>query len=183
MSLVWSLPLEKAKQLLEMDEVHFLKELQAAFGYRLGRFIKVGIRTTFPLKQVIMPKKTHWPVVFVGNAAHSLHPVAGQGFNLGLRDVAAVAQCIAEFGLTEDMLKEYLRLRHHDQQMIRLLTDGMISLFTSRLPGIGFLRNLGLMAFDQLPLLKNLLMRYMRGFGGIIPDLVCEIALSSKEPE
>lgn len=183
MSLVWSLPPDEAQQILQMDDAQFLKELQRAFGYRLGRFIKTGARVAYPLKQVIMPTQTHWPLVFVGNAAHSLHPVAGQGFNLGLRDVATLAQCIAEFGLNEGMLNVYLQLRRHDQQAIRYLTDGMVSLFTSRLPGIGFLRNLSLLAFDQIPVLKNLLTNYMRGFGGIIPDLVCGIALSSKEPK
>lgn len=181
MSLVWALPPNEAERLMTISDQHFLAELQQAFGYRLGRFVKMGKRFSFPLKQVLMPQQASWPVVFVGNAAHTLHPVAGQGFNLGLRDVATLAQCIAKRGLTAEMLKEYLELRRHDQQVITRLTDGLIHVFTSRLPGVGLVRNLGLIAFDNIPALKNLLARYARGFGGVTPDLVCEIALSVRE--
>ncbi|MBL7481489.1 2-octaprenyl-6-methoxyphenyl hydroxylase [Legionella bononiensis] len=181
MSLVWAMPPEKAKEFMELSDGSFIKELQQAFGYRLGRFVQVGKRFTYPLKQVLMPEQTKWPVVFVGNAAHTLHPVAGQGFNLGIRDVATLAQCIAKNGLNADMLDEYLQLRHHDQQVITRCTDGLIQLFTSRLPGVGLARNIGLIALDNIPALKNVLARYARGFGGVIPDLVCEIALSEQE--
>ncbi|CAM2734663.1 2-octaprenyl-6-methoxyphenol hydroxylase [Legionella steigerwaltii] len=177
MSLVWAVPPKEAERLLSLSEVDFLQELQLAFGYRLGRFAKVGKRFSYPLQQVLMPKQTKWPVVFVGNAAHTLHPVAGQGFNLGLRDVATLAQCIAERGLNAEMLHQYVQLRSHDQKAITRLTDGLIQVFTSRLPGLGVARGLGLMALDNIPALKNLLARYARGFGGVIPDLVCEIAL------
>ncbi|KTD76538.1 2-octaprenyl-6-methoxyphenyl hydroxylase [Legionella waltersii] len=181
MSLVWALTPNDAKQLMSLNDAEFLKQLQNAFGYRLGRFVKIGKRHTFPLSQVIMPQQTKWPVVFVGNAAHTLHPVAGQGFNLGLRDVATLAQCIAANGLSSNMLEQYLQLRKHDQQSITALTDGLIQLFTKRIPGIGVARNLGMIAFDNLPPLKKLFARYARGFGGVIPDLVCEIALNGKE--
>ncbi|MFO8638137.1 2-octaprenyl-6-methoxyphenyl hydroxylase [Legionella pneumophila serogroup 1] len=181
MSLVWASKPEEAKRLAMLNDGDFLRELQTAFGYRLGRFGKVGKRYSYPLKQVLMPQQTKWPVVFVGNAAHTLHPVAGQGFNLGLRDIAALAQCISQKGLNPQMLEHYLKLRAHDQQMITWLTDGLIHLFTSRLPGMGVARNLGLLALDNIPALKNLLARYARGFGGITPDLVCEIALSAGE--
>lgn len=181
MSLVWASKPEDAKQLMNLNDDEFLQELQTAFGYRLGRFNKIGKRYSYPLKQVLMPQQTKWPVVFVGNAAHTLHPVAGQGFNLGLRDVATLAQCIAKDGLNSQMLEHYLKLRTHDQQMITWLTDGLIHLFTSRLPGVGVARNLGLLALDNIPALKNILARYARGFGGITPDLVCEIALSTGE--
>jgi 2-octaprenyl-6-methoxyphenol hydroxylase len=110
-----------------------------------------------------------------------LHPVAGQGFNLGLRDTATLAQCISKLGLTEEMVQEYLHLRHHDQQVITHLTDGLIQIFTSRLPGIGLVRNFGLIALDNIPALKNILARYARGFGGFTPDLVCDIALDITE--
>ena len=181
MSLVWAMPPDKAKEFMGLSDGSFIKELQQAFGYRLGRFVQVGKRFTYPLRQVLMPEQTKWPVVFVGNAAHTLHPVAGQGFNLGIRDVATLAQCIAKNGLNSDMLDEYLQLRHHDQQVITRCTDGLIQLFTSRLPGVGLARNMGLIALDNIPVLKNVLARYARGFGGVTPDLVCEIALSEQE--
>jgi len=148
-SLVWSLPPNDAARIMGMNEQDFLTTLQRAFGYRLGRFIKVGQRALFPLRQVIMPKQVAWPVVFVGNAAHTLHPVAGQGFNLGLRDVALLAQCITREGLNESMLQTYQQTRRHDQLAITRCTDGLIELFTSRLPGAGIARGAGLIALDN----------------------------------
>lgn len=178
MSLVWAMPPSKAEQLMRLSDADFLKELQRAFGYRLGRFVKAGTRYSYSLKQVLMPQQAQWPVVFVGNAAHTLHPVAGQGFNLGLRDAAMLAQCIGERGLNKEMVQHYLQLRRHDQRMITRLTDGLIQVFTSRFPGMGLVRNMGLIALDNIPALKNILARYARGFGGFTPDLVCEIALT-----
>ncbi|BCA93827.1 2-octaprenyl-6-methoxyphenol hydroxylase [Legionella antarctica] len=184
MSLVWAMTPGKAEQLMALSDVAFLKELQQDFGYRLGRLIKIGKRYSYPLKQVLMAQQTKWPVVFVGNAAHTLHPVAGQGFNLGLRDAATLAQCISKQGLNEGMLRQYLQLRRHDQQVITRFTDGLIQVFTSRLPGMSLVRNMGLIAIDNIPVLKNYLARYARGFGGFTPDLVCEIALDTiKSPE
>lgn len=181
MSLVWANHLQKTNELMHQPEQVFLRELQQAFGYRLGRFVKVGKRFSYPLKQSLMPQQVKWPVVFVGNAAHTLHPVGGQGFNLGLRDVAALAQCINRWGLTPKMLEQYVLLREPDQKIITSFTNSLIHLFTSRLPGIGVARNLGLLAFDTVPGLKNLLVRYAQGFGGEIPDLACGIDLTPME--
>lgn len=181
MSLVWAMSPAEAQRINDLNDADFLKALQQAFGYRLGRLVKVGKRFSYPLQQVLMPQQAKWPVVFVGNAAHTLHPVAGQGFNLGLRDVATLAQCIAKDKLTPEMMEHYVRLRQHDQRTITRFTDGLIQVFTSRLPGMGLIRNLGLIAFDQLPGLKKILANYARGFGGVTPDLVCEIALTQRE--
>ncbi|MDP3268520.1 MAG: 2-octaprenyl-6-methoxyphenyl hydroxylase [Legionella sp.] len=179
MSLVWAVPPQRARELTSVSDEQFLKELQNEFGYRLGRFSKAGKRFTYPLKQVLMPRPIKWPIVFIGNAAHTLHPVAGQGFNLGLRDVATLAQCIAKHGLKPSMLDSYIQLRQHDQYIITQLTDGLINLFTSTIPGISLMRSIGLVALDNSALLKNTLARYTQGFGGVIPDLVCEIALDN----
>lgn len=181
MSLVWTVPPNEAAHLLSLSDADFLRQLQQTFGYRVGRFVQVGKRFSYPLQQVLMPQQIQWPVVFVGNAAHTLHPVAGQGFNLGLRDVATLAQCLVAQGLTEEMLSRYVQLRIHDQKAMACLTDGLIQLFSSRLPGLGFARGLGLIALDNIPALKNLLARYARGFGGTIPDLVCDIALDGMQ--
>lgn len=180
MSLVWALPPAEADRLMSLTDTEFLRQLQRDFGYRLGRFAKVGKRFSYPLQQVLMPQQVKEQVVFVGNAAHTLHPVAGQGFNLGLRDVATLAQCIAKEGLGADMLQHYLQLRAHDQKIITRFTDSLINVFTSRLPGLGMARGLGLIALDNIPALKKLLARYAQGFGGITPDLVCDIALQER---
>ena len=131
----------------------------------------------YPLQQVLASQQVMDRVVFIGNAAHTLHPVAGQGFNLGLRDVAMLAQCIVQHGLNPAMLKTYQASRQHDQTSITRLTDGLIELFTSKIPGMAIARSAGLMALDNIPLLKRVLTRYARGFAGTIPDLVCGIAL------
>ncbi len=176
-SLVWALPPQEAERLMLVEEHVFLNHLQRTFGYRLGRFIKVGCRVAYPLRQLIMPQCVAGSVVFVGNAAHTLHPVAGQGFNLGLRDVAMLVQCIAKHGLGDDMLQIYQTSRRFDQTAMAYFTDGLVELFTSRLPGAALVRGAGLIALDNIPVLKSLLVRYARGFTGIIPDLVCGIPL------
>lgn len=177
-SLVWAMRPQDAEQLMALNERDFLKELQRAFGYKLGRLIKSGTRQLYPLRQAIMPKQIAWPLVFVGNAAHTLHPVAGQGFNLGLRDVAALAQCIIEQGLNAEMLEGYQAMRRYDQKTTTRFTDGLIDIFTSRVPGLGIARSLGLIAVDNIPSLKSALTRHARGFAGVSPDLVCGIELS-----
>lgn len=179
-ALVWCLPPEQAQQLATVEEKQFLKQLQQSFGYKLGRFVKAGRREIFPLKKAVMPETVRWPLVFIGNAAQTLHPVAGQGFNLGLRDVAALAQCIIQLGLNPAMLTSYQAMRKADQTAIIGLTDGLIRLFNSRLPGLGLGRSLGLMMMDNIPLLKSILGHYARGYGGIVPDLACKIALDEE---
>lgn len=180
-SLVWALPSRDAEHLARLPERDFLMALQRDFGYQLGRFTRVGQRLIYPLQQVVVSQHVMGRVVFVGNAAHTLHPVAGQGFNLGLRDVAMLAQCIIHHGLNPGMLDTYQASRHHDQTSITRLTDGLIELFTSQIPGLPFARSAGLMVLDNIPLFKNLLTRYARGFAGTIPDLVCGIPLSEEE--
>jgi 2-octaprenyl-6-methoxyphenol hydroxylase len=180
MSLVWALSVDEAGKLMGTSEKDFLATLQGAFGYRLGRFLRSGERVLFPLRQMVMQDQVKWPFVFVGNAVHTLHPVAGQGFNLGLRDVAALAQCIAEGGLNEPMLQGYASMRHHDQRAIVGLTDGLIRIFTSRFPGMRLARNLGLMAIDNSHFLRKILSYYTQGFAGVTPDLVCGIDLRTQ---
>lgn len=172
-SLVWSLAPEKAHQLMMSSESEFLKTLQYTFGYRLGRLIKTGQRAVFPLQSMFMPKQVVGNIVFVGNAAHTLHPVAGQGFNLGLRDIATLAQCIANDGINPDMLQNYEKLRWYDQTVITRFTEGLINLYTSKIPGLATVRGTGLVAMNNLPWLKNILGHYAKGFAGIVPDLAC----------
>lgn len=183
-SLVWALSPAEANRLMACTEEQFLKELQVAFGYRLGRFVKTGQRMLYPLRQLVMPEQCVGSIVFVGNAAHTLHPVAGQGFNLGLRDVAMLAQCIAKDGLSANMLDHYQQARRVDQDVIIGFTDNLIQLFTSQIPGLAVIRGLGFVALDNSSVLKNILMRVARGYvGGFIPDLVCGIPLRIKEYE
>ncbi|MFZ4076612.1 MAG: FAD-dependent monooxygenase [Legionellaceae bacterium] len=180
-SLVWTLPPAEAARLKVSPAAVFLGELQKAFGYRLGRFVRVGERFSYALRELMMPEQVMGSVVFIGNAAHTLHPVAGQGFNLGLRDVAMLAECFGETGLTSETLLRYQALRRSDQRTIAACTDGLIELFSSSLPGLPCLRTLGLMVFDNAPLLKKILMHYAGGLGGILPGLVCGLPLKTKD--
>jgi 2-octaprenyl-6-methoxyphenol hydroxylase len=180
MALVWTRSADEAARLKLLGEADFLSELQRAFGYRVGRFTAVGQRMTYPLRQVMMHRQVHDRVVFLGNAAHTLHPVAGQGFNLGLRDVAMLAQCAAEHGLSVKGLTRYQIARVSDQEMIMTSTDALVALFKNPLPGIGLARRLGLVALDNSKILKNMLLRHAKGFGGVVPDLVCGIPLKQE---
>ena len=181
-SMVWALGSVEAKQMMLMEPALFLSALQRTLGYRLGRLVRVGERESFPLQQIVMPESIIAPhVVFIGNAAHTLHPVAGQGFNLGLRDVAMLSQCIIKKGMSPSMLLEYQQLRRSDQQSTIHLTDSLVQIFASQLPFMACARRMGLLALDQVPVLKAMLMRYGSGFSGIIPDLVCGIPLNEEE--
>ena len=176
-ALVWSMPITEALTFQNMPEKDFLNALQKTFGYRLGRFNKLGRRSVFPLKQVIMKQQVSGSFVFIGNAAHTLHPVAGQGFNLGLRDVAMLAQTLVNKPLTKETVLNYQAQRQHDQKAITMLTNGLIEGFSKNIPGVGSFRGVGLLAFDNMPFLKNKFVQYASGYGGVIPDLVCEIPL------
>lgn len=182
-SLVWALSPEEAQRMMQSTDKDFLSALQRAFGYRLGRFTQVGRRVTYPLREIISDPIVDPPLVFIGNAAQTLHPVAGQGFNLGLRDVAVLAQCIIQKGLSTAMLTHYREQRQSDQRAIRGFTNGLIELFTCRLPGFSFIRQAGLIAFELLPGFKPLLTRYASGFSGVTPDLVCRIPLGGCQNE
>jgi 2-octaprenyl-6-methoxyphenol hydroxylase len=179
-SLVWTLPPEQAEARINDGDEAFLKLLQREFGYRLGRFVRVGPRVVFPLRQVVMPQQVHGSVVFIGNAAHTLHPVAGQGFNLGVRDVAMLAQCLAEGGLTDVALKRYADNRHSDQRAMIHFTNGLVELFRCPIPGLATLRGMGLMVLDNSAFLKKVLSHYARGYSGVVADLVCGLPLRSE---
>lgn len=174
MGLVWTLTPEDAKAYRDLSESLFIDKLQQHFGYRVGRFKAVGQRQIYPLQQMLMPTLNAGGVVFIGNAAHTLHPVAGQGFNLGLRDVAMLTELIQAEGLSSAMLGDYARARQSDLSVISKSTDGLVRLFESPLPGLSLARRLGLLALDNSTLLKRLILRHAKGFGGVVSELICE---------
>ena len=166
MALVWALDKNTAQYYQTCETALFLTHLQREFGYRLGRFIKVGLREIFPLRHIIMPNLVQNRVVFIGNAAHTLHPVAGQGFNLGLRDVAILVECIQKSGFTPEMLASYEQLRKNDQAFMARCTEGLITLFTTSWPGVAWLRSAGLLVFDQSDYFKKTCVHYASGRAG-----------------
>lgn len=177
-SLVWALGPQEATSLMGLRDEDFLQQLQKQFGYRLGRLTSLGRRVSYPLEKMVMPEPIVWPLVFIGNAAQTLHPIAGQGFNLGLRDAVSLAQCLHQFGPNQALISPYKTMRRYDQAAITHFTDGLVELFGKQIPGLRLLRSLGLFAADVLPGIKKCVRHHASGFAGRSPDLACGIPLS-----
>lgn len=181
-ALVWSLPPDiVAEKMAESDE-DFLASLQTAFGYRLGQFTKIGKRANFPLSLTISDEIVAPGVVLIGNASQALHPIAGQGFNLGLRDVATMAQCIRD-GLqqnnlaSEELLKHYAAWRKRDQQKTILFSDFVPRVFSNNWRPLSIARDLGLCVVDSVRPIKNAFLQQNMGVAGKCPDLLCGVPL------
>jgi 2-octaprenyl-6-methoxyphenol hydroxylase len=172
---IWSCRPEDAAGVLSLDDASYLRELQARFGWRAGRFVRAGKRASYPLKLTRAAETTATRTVLIGNAAQALHPVAGQGFNLGLRDAAMLAEVIASAGGGDvgapELLHRFAEWRAADRGGVVRFTDGLVKLFGSSRPGVGVLRNLGLLMFDLAPPAKSALARVSAGFGGPTPRL------------
>jgi 2-octaprenyl-6-methoxyphenol hydroxylase len=180
--LIWTFTPEVAEQVRDLDDAAFLDRLQQAFGFRLGRFTRVGARHLYPLSLTRADEHVAPRLAVVGNAAQSLHPIAGQGFNLGLRDVASLAEVLAdaletstaqvEFDAGDGLLLErYRQWRAADRQKIVGFTDGLVRLFTQPLGVAKLARSVGLLAFDLMPAAKDALSRLSLGAAGRIPRL------------
>ena len=171
---IWSCTPQRSAELLALADDAYLHELQSRFGWRAGKFRRIGRRASYPLKLTRAATTVARRTVLIGNAAQALHPIAGQGFNLGLRDAALLAEVIA--GATGDvgsaeLLRKYSDWRTADRGGVVRFTDGLVRLFGSRIPGVGLMRNLGLLAFDLSPPAKRALARVSLGFGGPTPRL------------
>lgn len=167
-SVVWICKTGDEGRYLSDDEL-FLKELQATFGAKAGRFIKAGKRGAYPLKKVLADKQVIGRCVLLGNSAHTLHPVAGQGFNLCMRDVHTLANMLKiaqetgrDFG-DFAMLMEYENRRLTDQKRVILFCDVVIGSFCSTNPILKFGRNVGLLVFQYVPFIKPMVARFAMG--------------------
>ena len=171
---IWSCTPQRATELLALEDGAYLAELQSRFGWRAGRFRRIGRRASYPLKLTRAATTVARRTVLIGNAAQALHPIAGQGFNLGLRDAALLAEVIAgaagDVGSPE-LLRKFADWRAADRGGVVRFTDGLVRLFGSRMPGVSLMRNLGLLAFDLSPPAKRALARVSLGFGGPTPRL------------
>ncbi len=176
-ALVWTVPRERTEELLSLDDDAFLAALQERFGWRLGRILEVGPRSAYPLLQIFARRQVQPRLLLIGNAAHAMHPVAGQGFNLGLRDVAQLADLLVEaLAVGQDpgapeLLERYARGRRDDQRYVMGATDALVRLFTNPAPPVRLLRDLGLVALDLTPPAKRAFTRYAMGLGGRLPRL------------
>lgn len=181
---VWTVASGNAEQLLGLDDAAFLAALQQAFGYRLGGFSRVGKRGAYPLTLSRALRLTAPRTVLVGNAAHGLHPVAAQGFNLGMRDVAALCDCIddaisngSDIGHAR-VLDAYAAWRRRDQGTLLRLTDGIVRLFGSARAPAKLARDVGMIGFDLVPGIRTLFARRMMGLTGRLPRLSRGVPLS-----
>ena len=157
---VWTLTPAEAERVRALPEAAFLAELQVAFGWRLGRFTGAGERLAYPLSLVQSTSLTAPRLAIIGNAAQGLHPIAGQGFNLGLRDAVTLAECVVD-ALAGDpfaadpgapaVLERYARWRADDRRLLVRFTDGLVKLFGAGSSAFGVARGLGLSLFDLLP--------------------------------
>jgi 2-octaprenyl-6-methoxyphenol hydroxylase len=183
-TLVLTLSKDAAQSAMAWSDQQFLAEVQRRFGFRLGRFLKAGRRVQYPLSLTQSDRTSAPRCVIIGNAAQGLHPVAGMGFNLGLRDVASLAELIADNARSDadagsaKLLSDYDAWRREDRGGVIAFTDGLVRLFSNPLSLVARLRNLGLLAFDVLPPAKSALSRLSSGGGGRVPKLARGVALT-----
>lgn len=176
-SLVWTVRRGDETRVLALSDEAFLAELQQRFGYRLGKLQKVGRRNAYPLALVRAKEHVRLRMALIGNAAHTLHPIAGQGFNLGLRDVAVLADVLAAACNNKEdigalpVLQRYAEWRTWDHRRVIGLTDSLARLFGNPLLPVAAARNAGLLALDLLPPLKKMLTRQTMGLAGKLPRL------------
>ena len=169
-SVVW--PVKKGTEgewLGEENDQHFLNALQQTYGDRAGKFQKTGKRFSFPLSQVLAEKQAIGRVVLMGNAAHTIHPVAGQGFNLCMRDAYVLLRYLkeqraqgADLG-NAAVLQDYEKSRLNDQQRVIKFCDSVVRGFSNQNPFLKLVRNTGLIAFDTIPGIKPLVANYAMG--------------------
>lgn len=171
-ALVWTLPAAQAEEIFALNDADFLARLQEQFGFRVGRFTRVAKRFFYPLQLVLAEEQIRSHLVLLGNAAHFLHPVAGQGFNLALRDCACLVETLRDAIAAKKspgdlaVLQTYLDTQSLDQQVTIEFSDKLVRLFSSdQLPLIA-MRHLGLLSLESIPLLKNQLIAQTMGAAG-----------------
>jgi 2-octaprenyl-6-methoxyphenol hydroxylase len=177
-SIVWTERAELAPRLLALPAPEFAAELGRRFGDFLGEIEIIGPRWSYPLSFLHAERYVAERLALVGDSAHVIHPIAGQGLNLGLRDVAALAEVLVDarrLGLDIGdglVLARYERWRRLDNWMLSAATDSLNRLFSNAIPPVKLARDLGLAAVDRLPPLKRLFMRHAMGVMGELPRLV-----------
>lgn len=177
-SLVWTEPTERAGTIMGLDDADFQAEMRRRFGDGYGEAHVVGPRWSYPLTFLHAERYTDHRLALIGDAAHGIHPIAGQGLNLGLRDIAALTEALVEarrLGLDPgqaDVLERYARWRRTDTLVLSAVTDGLTRLFSNDIAPLRIARDLGLGVVERLPPLKKLFMRHAMGDLGTLPRLL-----------
>jgi 2-octaprenyl-6-methoxyphenol hydroxylase len=176
-AVVWSARAGEVEAMLGWSDAEFLARLQERFGERLGAFSRPGKRRAYPLALTRVREHVRHRLALIGNAAHTVHPVAGQGFNLGLRDVAALAEVVTRAARAgEDIgsfavLERYASSRTRDNRVTQAFTHGLVRLFASDSAPLACARSLALVALDLTPPAKRFLVRISSGLAGRLPRL------------
>lgn len=177
-NVVWSEQKDAAARFMAMDDADFLNELSLRFGDWLGEIELAGPRFSYPLSLQQAARYTDTRLALVGDAAHSIHPIAGQGLNMGLRDVAGLAEAVVDahrLGLdigSAAVLRSYERRRRFDNVLLAIVTDGLLRLFSNDIAPLRAARDLGLAAVNRFPPAKGFLMRHAMGVVGDLPRMV-----------
>jgi 2-octaprenyl-6-methoxyphenol hydroxylase len=177
-SIVWTETKQEAERIVALPDAEFHAELEKRFGLKLGDIEVAGPRRAFPLGLFTARNFVAERVALIGDAAHVIHPIAGQGLNMGLRDAAALAEVVADaarLGLdiaAADVLERYQRWRRFDTMAMGVATDGLNRLFSNNSDGLRALRDLGLGLVERMPALKRVFIREAAGFTGEVPKLL-----------
>jgi 2-octaprenyl-6-methoxyphenol hydroxylase len=177
-SIVWTERTADADRFVALPDTEFRDELEKRFGLHLGDIEVVGPRRAFPLGLYTARTFIGERLALIGDAAHVIHPIAGQGLNMGLRDVAALAEAVADaarLGLdigTPDVLDRYQRWRRFDTAMMGVATDSLNRLFSNRSDVLRLARDIGLGVVERMPPLKRMFIREAAGFTGDVPKLL-----------
>jgi 2-octaprenyl-6-methoxyphenol hydroxylase len=177
-SIVWTETTREAERIVALPDAEFHAELEKRFGLHLGDIEVAGRRRAFPLGLFTARSFIAERLALIGDAAHIIHPIAGQGLNMGLRDVAALAEAIADaarLGLDiggMDVLERYQRWRRFDTMTMGVATDGLNRLFSNSSDALRLMRDLGLGVVERLPALKRVFIREAAGFTGDVPKLL-----------
>ncbi|HEX6977930.1 MAG TPA: UbiH/UbiF/VisC/COQ6 family ubiquinone biosynthesis hydroxylase [Alphaproteobacteria bacterium] len=177
-SIVWTERADLAPAMMRLNDDEFAAEIAARFGDTLGAIAVAGPRWAYPLTLLQAERYTDVRLALAGDAAHVIHPIAGQGLNLGLRDVAALAECVVDarrLGLdigAADVLGRYERWRRFDNLTLMAVTDGLNRLFSNDIGPIRLMRDVGLAVVDRLPAVKRFFMRHAMGVVGDLPRLL-----------
>ncbi|SIS49952.1 2-octaprenyl-6-methoxyphenol hydroxylase /2-octaprenyl-3-methyl-6-methoxy-1,4-benzoquinol hydroxylase [Thalassolituus maritimus] len=170
-AVVWTLNNDEIDDVLALADDVLIERLQARIGYRVGKISAIGERLTYPLALVKSSEQVRRSLVLLGNAAHSLHPVAGQGFNLTLRDAAVLAEHLNRAAMQEqdvgslDVLEAYLQQQSADQRNTIAASDLLPRIFGSKVPAVALLRDAGLLTMAAAPVARRLFARHAMGLG------------------